>query len=114
MYQSIFDRGRDNVFRWMRSLAESHSLHSIREGLLWSTPALLLSAALQICAGMGELTGVLSRETSDQMWEINRRFVELTPLLIASAIGYILSIHHRLPGLPVALLQQCRHLYGLV
>ena len=87
----------------LNRLAGSDSMRAIREGLLWIVPSLLVSAtflvlavvfkALQMPSGLVNLMLALHEEIS-----------RILPLLVAASIGYMLSIRHRLPRLPVAFL----------
>jgi lactose/cellobiose-specific phosphotransferase system IIC component len=88
---------------YLESLAASHSLRAIREGLLWIIPCLLVSATFLVASVIFQalqMPPVLIETTLSLHAEISR----ILPLLIASSIGYMMSIHHRLPRLPVAFL----------
>ncbi|UCZ85164.1 EAL domain-containing protein [Pseudomonas sp. L5B5] len=84
-------------------LAGAESLRSIREGLLWLLPCLLLSALLlmlaQCAQALGAPVGLVQLLTG-----LHDRISSIIPLLVAASIGYMLAIQYRLPQLPVAFL----------
>ncbi len=84
-------------------LAGAESLRSIREGLLWLLPCLLVSAVLLILAQCFQALGA-PRELVELLTGLHDRISSIIPLLVAASIGYMLAIQHRLPQLPVAFL----------
>ena len=89
-------------------LAGAESLRSIREGLLWLLPCLLLSALLLILAQCAQVLGA-PRELVQLLAGLHERINSIIPLLVAASIGYMLALQYRLPQLPESwLLQHAR------
>ncbi|WMN15083.1 EAL domain-containing protein [Pseudomonas piscis] len=84
-------------------LAGAESLRSIREGLLWLLPCLLLSALLLILAQCAQVLEA-PRELVQLLAGLHERINSIIPLLVAASIGYMLALQYRLPQLPVAFL----------
>ncbi|MDF2397361.1 PTS sugar transporter subunit IIC/EAL domain-containing protein [Pseudomonas protegens] len=84
-------------------LAGAESLRSIREGLLWLLPCLLVSALFLILAQCAQALGAPDALV-DVLTGLHNRISSIIPLLVAASIGYMLAIQHRLPQLPVAFL----------
>ncbi|EHK63643.1 EAL domain-containing protein [Achromobacter arsenitoxydans] len=87
----------------LAALASANALRAIREGLLWTLPCLLVSALfllLSVCARLLGLPDVIA----DLLAGAHRKLSAIMPLLAGMSIGYMLSIRHRLPHLPTALL----------
>ena len=84
-------------------LAGAESLRSIREGLLWLLPCLLVSALFLILAQCAQALGAPG-SLVDLLTGLHNRISSIIPLLVAASIGYMLAIQHRLPQLPVAFL----------
>jgi PTS system cellobiose-specific IIC component len=87
----------------LAALASANALRAIREGLLWTMPCLLVSALfllLSVCARqLGLPDGIATLLAS-----LHRKLSGIMPLMAGMSIGYMLSIRHRLPHLPTALL----------
>ncbi|MCE4052589.1 EAL domain-containing protein [Pseudomonas sp. Au-Pse12] len=84
-------------------LAGAESLRSIREGLLWLLPCLLVSAMLLILGQCAQALGA-PPELVQLLTGLHARISSIIPLLVAASIGYMLAIKYRLPQLPVAFL----------
>ena len=87
----------------LAALASANALRAIREGLLWTLPCLLVSALLlilSVCARQFGLPG----DIADLLANAHRKLSGIMPLLAGMSVGYMLSIRHRLPHLPTALL----------
>lgn len=87
----------------LAALAGAESLRAIREGLLWLLPCLLVSASFLILAQCARALG-LPVQVSEMFAGLHTQINSVLPLLVATSIGYMLAIRHRLPQLPVALL----------
>ena len=79
------------------------SLRSIREGLLWLLPCLLVSALLLILGQCAQALGA-PPALVELLTGLHNRISSIIPLLVAASIGYMLAIKYRLPQLPVAFL----------
>ena len=90
----------------LAALASANSLRAIREGLLWAMPCLLVSALFLVLSVCARLFG-LPDGIADLLAGLHRALSSVIPLLAGTAIGYMLSIRHRLPHLPTALLCLC-------
>lgn len=100
---NILAAASEGSARLLEHLAASHSMRAIREGLLWIVPCLLVSATFLVASVVFQalqMSPILVETTRGLHAEISR----VLPLLIAASIGYMLSIHHRLPRLQVAFL----------
>lgn len=84
-------------------LAETEAMRAIREGLLWLIPFLLAAAAFLMAASLIETLRILP-DLPGKLINIHRRLTDLTPLLVAASIGYMLSIRRHLARIPVAFL----------
>ncbi|MDT9646636.1 PTS transporter subunit EIIC, partial [Pseudomonas sp. JV245A] len=84
-------------------LAGAESLRSIREGLLWLLPCLLVSALLLILGQCAQALGA-PPALVELLTGLHNRISSIIPLLVAASIGYMLAIKYRLPQLPVAFL----------
>jgi len=78
-------------------------MRAIREGLLWIVPSLLVSASFLVLAVIFKALRFPSALV-DIMMSLHEEISRILPLLVAASIGYMLSIRHRLPRLPVAFL----------
>lgn len=78
-------------------------MRAIREGLLWIVPCLLVSAAFLVMAVVMQYLDA-PKVLIDSTLALHQEISRILPLLIAASIGYMMSIHHRLPRLPVAFL----------
>lgn len=87
----------------LENLAASHSMRAIREGLLWIVPCLLVSASFLVLSVAFEAMG-FSPALVGAARVMHDEISRILPLLIAASIGYMMSIHYRLPRLPVAFL----------
>lgn len=87
----------------LAALASANALRAIREGLLWTMPCLLVSALFLILSVCARQLG-LPDGFADLLAGIHRKLSGIMPLLAGMSIGYMLSIRHRLPHLPTALL----------
>lgn len=97
-----------SLFAWqaldrLDKLAGSDSMRAIREGLLWIVPSLIVSAGFLVFAVI-----LKAMHGPDVLIEalllLHEDISHILPLLIAASIGYMLSIRHHLPRLPVAFL----------
>ncbi|MGC5699081.1 PTS sugar transporter subunit IIC/EAL domain-containing protein [Pseudomonas sp. NFXW11] len=84
-------------------LAGAESLRSIREGLLWLLPCLLVSAVMLILAQCAQALGAPG-SLVELLTGLHNRLSSIIPLLVAASIGYMLALQYRLPQLPVAFL----------
>lgn len=87
----------------LAALAGADSMRAIREGLLWLVPCLLVSAAFLVLSALAQLAG-LPEGVSRTLAGLHAQISGILPPLAAASIGYMLSIRHRLPRLPVAFL----------
>ncbi len=87
----------------LAALAGADAMRAIREGLLWLVPCLLVSAAFLVLSALAQLAG-LPPWVAQVLSGLHAEISSILPLLVAASIGYMLSIRHRLPRLPVAFL----------
>ncbi|OBY84231.1 PTS sugar transporter subunit IIC/EAL domain-containing protein [Delftia sp. JD2] len=84
-------------------LAGANSMRAIREGLLWLVPCLLVSALFLILSALAQMSGQ-PEPVVRVLAGLHAEIGSILPLLVAASIGYMLSIRHRLPRLPVTFL----------
>lgn len=84
-------------------LTSNKSLCAIREGLLWTVPFLIVNAVLLLLASFSHLLPIPAA-IGTLLSDMHQGLTAAMPMLIGSAIGYMLSILYRLPQLPVAFL----------
>ena len=84
-------------------LAGANSMRAIREGLLWLVPCLLVSALFLILSALAQMSGQ-PEPVVQLLAGLHAQIGSILPLLVAASIGYMLSIRHRLPRLPVTFL----------
>lgn len=78
-------------------------MRAIREGLLWIVPSLLVSATFLVLAVLFKALQMPPALVL-AMSALHEEISHILPLLVAASIGYMLSIRHHLPRLPVAFL----------
>lgn len=91
------------VVRSLDRVVSSYTMRAIREGLLWIVPCLLVSATFLLAAAVFRMLAAppsLIRAAE----ALHREMSGVLPFLVAASIGYMMSIHYRLPRLPVAFL----------
>ena len=84
-------------------LASANALRAIREGLLWTLPCLLVSALFLVLSVLARQAG-LPEPATELLTSVHQKLTGIMPMLVAAAIGYMLSIRHRVPHLPTAFL----------
>lgn len=103
MLSSQPDRFEHALLSRLASLADLDSMRSIREGLLWVVPCLVVSALFLILAtGVESMNG--PQNISAAFRKAHQGMNAILPLLIAASIGYMIAIPYRLPRLPAAFL----------
>lgn len=90
----------DQSLTW---LAETDTMRALREGLLCLIPYLLVVSSFVLASAVLDALGTLPT-LSARLGIIHDELAHLMPLLAASAIGYMLSIHRDLARFPVAAL----------
>lgn len=80
------------------------SMHSIREGMVWLIPCLMISSFVLFIASMGELFSGARPEWVLALYRANQVIAETFPYLMTATISYLLAMHWHLPRPPIALL----------
>ncbi|KQA19664.1 PTS sugar transporter subunit IIC/EAL domain-containing protein [Vibrio metoecus] len=80
------------------------SMHSIREGMVWLIPCLMISSFVLFIASMGELFSGGRPEWVLVLYRANQVIAETFPYLMTATISYLLAMHWHLPRPPIALL----------
>lgn len=87
----------------LASLAAAGSMRAIREGMLWVVPCLLVSAGFLMLSALARLAG-LPPWLVQALAGLHDAIGSILPMLVSASIGYMLSIRHRLPRMPVGFL----------
>lgn len=87
----------------IEKFASTDSMQSVREGMVWLIPCLLLSTTF---LAIGSTLRILAihTEIADTFIEIYTLISSFNPMLVTAAIGYQIAIKKRLPRLTVSLL----------
>lgn len=80
------------------------AMHSIREGMVWLIPCLMISSFILFIASMGELFSGWRPEWVVMLYRANQLIAETFPYLMTATISYLLAMHWHLPRPPIALL----------
>lgn len=80
------------------------AMHSIREGMVWLIPCLMISSFVLFIASMGELFSGGRPEWVLILYRANQVIAETFPYLMTATISYLLAMHWHLPRPPIALL----------
>ncbi|PWI34069.1 diguanylate phosphodiesterase [Vibrio albus] len=105
----MLERDRDTESRSIstyRVLKKSilFSMQSIREGLLWVLPCLIISSLFLFIASAGEFALGKSADWIESCYAINRTITQAFPYLLTAAIGSVVAQKWKVPRAPVALL----------
>lgn len=98
---ALLGLGKQRCSESLDWIARTDSMRAVREGLLWLTPCLLVSAIFLMLAAMIDMTFGADSLSADLL-AIHRGINKFIPLLAAASIAYMLSIKKRLPRLPIA------------
>lgn len=80
------------------------SMQSIREGLLWVLPCLIISSLFLFAASVGEFSLGRSVGWIERCYAINSKITQIFPYLLTAAIGSVAALKWKVPRAPVALL----------
>lgn len=87
-------------------VASAGSMRAIREGLIWLTPPLLVSASFLVLAALAQLLG-LSTDLVKTLERAHAGLSVLLPFMVTASIAYMLSIQYRVPRLPIVFFCTC-------
>jgi lactose/cellobiose-specific phosphotransferase system IIC component len=102
-YSNDIDSGSVSIYRVLHKHI-LFSMQSIREGLLWVLPCLIVSSLFLFAASVGEFSLGKSVGWIESCYAINSKITQIFPYLLTAAIGSVVAVRWKVPRAPVALL----------